>query len=157
LADLTGLGFEEVMVLWDDIPRQAFRGTPSLFDRRFNTDPFARAAAWPANGLPRDLPLAPTSATTDSTLARVLSALRMNEADFVAMVDALEDTWIPEPGSTAPVRLVTRTSSDRLLRLSTGTLAVLHRHALLCKVLKVKPAVLMRLVRLTPEIAARAT
>jgi len=68
------------MALWDDIPREGFRGKTSLF-ARFNAEPFSRAAAWPAIGLPRDLKLPVTAAPTDSTAARVLSGLGMTESD----------------------------------------------------------------------------
>jgi hypothetical protein len=157
LGETTSLAFEEVMALWDGLPGEGFRGKPSLFDRRFNAEPYARDATWPANGLPGNLALPATSSPTDSTAARVQSALRMNDADFAALVDALEEVEIPDPAPSGPlVRLVEVTSTDRWLRLSTPTLSVLYRHALLCKVLEVKPAVLMRLVRLTPEIVARA-
>src|SRR5262249_27109150 len=69
------------------------------------------------------------------------------------------EVQLPEPPPSAIlIRLVTLAGTvPRSLRLSTSTLPVLYRHALLCKVLKVKPAVLMLLVRQTPEIATRAT
>lgn len=159
LVDATGLAFDEVMALWDDLPREGFRGQAALFDRRFNAEPFrARSGVWPG-ALPVELPLpvTPTStAGSDSSAARLLSALRMNEADFAELIDALRLVEVPDPVN--PVRLVTLAGAvPGSLRLSNATLPVLYRHALLCRVLKVRPAQLMRLVRLTPEIAARAT
>jgi hypothetical protein len=159
LADTTGFAFEEVMALWDEIPREGFRGKASLFDRRFNAEPFsASSGRWPA-AMPPDLPLpltATSTAATDSRAARLLSALQMNESDFAELIEWLKNVEIPDPIS--PVRLVTLTGTvPTSLRLSERTLPVLYRHALLRRVLKVKPAELLRLVRLTPEIASRAT
>lgn len=148
LSDSTGLPLEEVMALWDDIPREGFRGQASLFDRRFNAEPFlVRGGSWPTV-LPLDLPLPVTAAAhaSDSTGARLLAALKMNDAAFSGLIESLE----------VVAGLVTTTGGARSLRVSMMTLPILYRHAALCKVLKVKPGELMRLIRLTPEIAARA-
>lgn len=159
LADSTGLTFEEVMAVSDVIPREGFRGKASLFDRRFNAEPFrASFGAWPA-AMPPDLPLplvGTYTAATDSRGARLLSGLQMSEADFAELIESLKNIEVPDPIN--PVRLVTLTETiPTSLRLSEGTLPVLYRHALLCRVLKAKPTELLRLVRLTPEIASRAT
>ena len=159
LKDSTGLEFEEVMSLWNDVPREGFRAKASLFDRRFNAEPFlTRSGKWP-DAFPLDLPLPVTATSTagsDSSAARVLSALRLDENEFADLINLLKAVEVPDPVN--PVPLVTLAGTvPTSLRISTNTVSVLYRHALLCRVLKVKPTALMRLVRLTPEIAARAT
>ena len=150
LSDSTGLPIEEVMALWDDIPPEGFRGQVSLFDRRFNAEPFVvRSRAWPA-ALPIDLPLPVTGAPApagDSTGARLLAGLKMSDAAFSDLIESLEHV---------PGLVTTANGVPSSLRVSTTTLPTLYRHAALGKVLKVKPRELMRLVRLTPEIAARS-
>lgn len=159
LTDTTGLAFEEVMSLLDEIPREGFRGKASLFDRRFNAEPFrANSGAWPT-AMPPDLPLplaGISTAATGSRGARLLSALQMSAADFAEMIEALKNIEVADPIN--PARLVTLTGTvPTSLRLSESTLPVLYRHALLCRVLKIKPGELLHLVRLVPEIASRST
>jgi hypothetical protein len=164
VSDLTALPLEEVMALGDGLPAQGFRGQAALFVRRFNAEPFrTRLGEWPLR-LPLDLPLPITTtstATSDSLAARVLSGLRMREADFAELVAEFAAAKVPEPDPVRPnamvmMTMVTTTSDmPSSLRITTATLAVLYRHALLCRVLKVGPRELMRVVRLTPSVAAR--
>ena len=149
VCDSTGLAIEEVMALADDLPRQGFKGRPSLFDRRFNADPFVvRGGSWP-NTMPADLPLpvagAP-AAGADSSGARLLAALNMSDRDFSELIESL---------LAAPGLVTVAAGVPTSLHLSAPSLAILYRHATLAKVFKLRPRELMRLVRLTPEIAGR--
>ncbi|MDA8142227.1 MAG: neuraminidase-like domain-containing protein [Desulfobacteraceae bacterium] len=142
ISDWSGVSLEETMALWDAIPDTGFQGQPALFDRRFNAEPFVtRRGPWPGTSpviLP--LPINPAAHTGEADdAARLLGGLGLTQNELAALL---------APEGLGPAVAPAQTE----LALTADTLAILYRHASLCRLLQVRPVDLCRLIRLTPEL-----
>lgn len=157
LADRTRLPVDELMSLVGPLPEVGLRGDESLFNRRFNTQPFvARDGVWPTD-LPAQLkhpafaPDEGVSTPDKNTLARLLAALQIDNAQFLELVNGLASATVATNEA-----LKKQVSAGRfVIRLTPLSLQLLYRHARLAHLLGVKASVLLRLMALTPELNSK--
>ena len=159
LADRTRLPLDELMSLTGAIPDIGLHGDDSLFNRRFNTQPFVvRDGIWPAD-LPAQLkhpafgPDEGISAPDKNTLTRLLAALQIDNSQFLDLVNGLASASV-----AANETLKKQVNTGRyVIQLTSVSLQLLYRHARLARLLGVKVSVLLRLMALTPELNSKAS
>lgn len=158
LSDRFSLPVDELMSLWNEVPKTGLRGDVSLFDRRFNAEPFrSRDGEWPIQ-LPSQLkhpsfdPIG-KSDPDKNILARILAALQINNEQFVALVKGLAEANVANDNDRQikPL-LVVSSGSPSAICLTSKALDLLYRHAKLARLLGLKPAELMRMLPLIPEL-----
>ncbi len=163
LADRTRLPVDELMSLFGALPDVGLRGDESLFNRRFNTQPFVvRDGVWPA-ALPAQLkhpafsPNEGFSTPDKNTLARLLAALKIDNSQFLELVNGLANAQVA--GIETLKKEVRRVAGEAQyeIRLTSVSLLLLYRHALLARLLGVKVSILLRLMALTPELNSKPT
>ncbi|MGZ8842403.1 MAG: neuraminidase-like domain-containing protein, partial [Pyrinomonadaceae bacterium] len=153
------LPIDELMALSDVFPEKGLREPTSLFDRLFNQQPFIdRDGSWPPQLPRRDRFTHPAwanspqgiSSPDNNTLSRLLAGLQLGDKELLELIASLSGIPVLDhhPATLAP-------QSDESIKLSKDSLGLLYRHARLMRLLKCTMTDFIKLISLTPRIAAR--
>ncbi|MGI9065932.1 MAG: neuraminidase-like domain-containing protein [Pyrinomonadaceae bacterium] len=175
------LPIDELMALSDVFPEKGLREPTSLFDRLFNQPPFfSRDGCWPPDPVIRFVHPAWASSPqgvsnpNNNTLSRLLAGLQIGDKELVELIASL--TAIPaigHPSATftpttpvpatpppgippiGPLHPLARATHESIV-LSKESIGILYRHARLMRLLKSMVTDFIKLIKLTPRIAARS-
>lgn len=139
-----GTTVEELCVLVTTLPDTPVADGPSLFDRLFNRQPFARQSVWTTalaeNFLHPAFQESPAPASV-TTLHRLLAGLSVDDGVLLPLIDHLAEGLSIRAGDTT-----------RRFELTREKLSLLYRHARLASLLKLSVAELFQLLRLADAV-----
>lgn len=157
LADRTSLPVDELMSLSSAIPDIGLRGDESLFNRRFNTEPFVtRDGDWQAEigklSIEMKHPAYSPEGVSEpdqNTLMRLLAALQIDDSQFLSLVQGLASVPVDAQGNTLLTKKDAGQPTERqVIKVTLQSLYLLYRYARLAHVLGVKIPELLRLIDL---------